>query len=109
MQAVPTTTISVLRGTAVTEFGDQVASLMPYLTGIPASLIERTRTGIDQTDQSFRVYRYLVCRVPYGTDVRDTDQIKDESTGSVYSVASVSVNANPVVQQDLRLDLQRTN
>ncbi len=109
MQAVPTTTVSILRGTVTTEFGDTVASRAPYLTGIPASLIERTRTGISQTDQSFRVYRYSVCRLPYGTDVKDTDQVKDESTGSVYTIASVSVNANPVVQQDLRLDLQRTN
>ena len=109
MQATATTTVSVLRGTTTTEFGDVIASLTPYLTGIPASLIERTRTGISQSDQSFRVYRYVVARLPYGTDVTDTDQIKDESTGIVYSIASVSVNANPVVQQDLRLDLQRTN
>jgi hypothetical protein len=109
MIATPTTTVSVLRGTTTTEFGDVVASGSAYLTGIPASLIERTRTGISQTDQSFRVYRYTVARLPYGTDVKDTDQIKDESTGAVYSIASVSVNANPVIQQDLRLDLQKTN
>jgi hypothetical protein len=109
MQAVPTTTVSVLRGTTVTEFGDTVDSGAVYLSGIPASLIERSRTGISQTDEALRVYRYLVCRLPYGTDVKDTDQIKDESTGEVYSIASVSVNANPVVQQDLRLDLKRTN
>lgn len=109
MQSVPTTTVSVLRGTAATEFGDTVDSGAVYLSGVPASLIERSRTGIDQSDEAVRVYRYVVCRLPYGTDVKDTDQIRDEATGAVYSVASVSVLANPVVQQDLRLDLKRTN
>jgi hypothetical protein len=109
MQAVPTTTVSILRGTTTTEFNDAVASGAVYLSGVPASLIERSRTGISQTDEAVRVYRYAVARLPYGTDVKDTDQIKDETTGTVYSIAAVSVNANPVVQQDLRLDLQHTN
>jgi len=109
MQAFPTTTVSILRGTHTTPAGDTVDSLTPVHTGIPASVMERNRNGIDSQTQDPRVYRYTVCRLPAGTDVLDTDLLKDETSGKIYSISAVSVLNSPVHTPDLRLDLQYVN
>lgn len=109
MQAVPTTTVSVLRGTSTTPAGDEVDNLTPLYTGIPASVMERTRTGIDDATQEPRVFRYTVCRLPAGTDIKDDDILLDERTGLRYAVSSVSVLSSPVHVPDLRVDLRYVN
>lgn len=109
MQAIPTTTVSILRGTTVTPAGDVVDSLTPVYTGIPASVMERTRNGIDTLTQDPRVWRFTVCRLPAGTDVLDTDLVLDESTGKRYAVSAVSVLSSPVHTPDLRVDLRYVN
>lgn len=109
MQAIPTTTVSILRGTTTTPAGDVVDSLTPAYTGIPASVMERTRNGIDTLTFEPRVYRYTTCRLPSGTDVLDTDLILDERTGKQYSISAVSRLGSFVHVPDLRLDLQYIN
>ena len=109
MQAIPTTTVSVLRGTTITPAGDEVDSLTPVYTGIPASVMERSRVGIDVSTQDPQVFHYTVCRLPAGTDVVDTDLILDEMTGKRYAVAAVSTLSSPVHTPDLRVDLRRVN
>lgn len=109
MQAFPTTTVSVLRGTSTTPAGDVVDSLTPVYTGIPASVMERSRNGIDSQTQDPRVFRYTICRLPAGTDVVDTDLIKDEASGKIYAISSVSTLNSPVHTPDLRLDLRYVN
>jgi len=109
MQAIPTTTVSILRGTDTTPAGDIVDSLTPVYTGIPASVMERTRNGIDSQTQDPRVFRYTVCRLPAGTDVKDDDLILDELSGKRYAISSVSVLNSPVHTPDLRLDLRYVN
>lgn len=109
MQAIPTTTVSILRGTTTTPAGDVVDSLTPVHTGIPASLMERNRLGIDSNTQDPRVYRFVTCRLPAGTDVLDTDLVLDETTGKRYAVSAVSVLSSFVHTPDLRVDLQYVN
>ena len=109
MQAVPTTTVSILRGTTVTPAGDEVDSLTPVHTGIPASVMERTRVGIDTQTQDPQVYHNTVCRLPAGTDVTETDLILDELTGKRYAISAVSVLSSFVHVPDLRLDLRHVN
>ena len=109
MLATATTTVSILRGTSTNSAGDVIDTGAPVYTGVIASLIERTRTGIDAAVQDIRVFRYIVCRLPAGTDVLDTDQILDETTSLVYNISAVSRLANPFITSDLRLDLQRVN
>lgn len=109
MQAFPTTTVSILRGTTITPAGDEVDSLTPVYTGIPASVMEQSRRGIDTQTQDPRVYRYTTCRLPSGTDVLDTDILLDEISGRRYAIAAVSVLNSPVHTPDLRLDLTYVN
>lgn len=105
----PTTTISILRGTTTTPEGDVVDSSTPLYTGVPASLMERSRLGIDQTTQDPQVYRFTVGRVAAGTDVLDTDRVLDETTGYIYSISDLGRLSSPVHTPDIRLDLKRLN
>jgi hypothetical protein len=105
----PTTTISILRGTTTTPAGDQVDTDVPLYTGVLASVMERTRTGIDSLAQDMRVYRYTVMRVAAGTDILDTDRVLDEKTNIYYAVSAVSVLGSPIHTPDLRVDLTRVN
>jgi len=86
-----------------------VDSLTPVHTGIPASVMERSRVGIDASTQNPQVYHYTVCRLPSGTDVTETDLILDELTGKKYAIAAVSTLSSFVHVPDLRLDLNRVN
>lgn len=109
MQSIPTTTVSILRGTTTTAAGDEVDSLAPVYTGIPASVMERNRVGIETQTQNPQVYHYTICRLPAGTDVTETDLILDERTGQRYAIAAVSVLSSFVHTPDLRLDLRHVN
>lgn len=108
MLARATTRVSVLRGTTVDVFGDEADASTVHASGIPASLVEQTRVATTRDDPTPRVIRYTVGRVPASTDVTEDDRIKDEQTNEIYIVTAVSKNANPAMQQPLRLDLKRT-
>lgn len=108
MQAIATTRISVLRGTSVDAYGDEVDIDTPVASGIPASLTEQSRRVTTRDDPTPRIVRYTVARVAAGTDIQDLDRVRDERTGAVYIVDAVSSMANPAVTPDIRLDLRRT-
>ncbi|MEV0220892.1 hypothetical protein [Streptomyces sp. NPDC050704] len=108
MLALATTTVSVLRGTSADAFGDETDAATPHATGIPASLIESTRTAQEPVTGTPRIIRTHICRLPATTDVTEDDRIKDERTSEIYIVVSVTKNSNPVLTQPLRADLKRT-
>lgn len=108
MIATATTSISVLRGTSVDAFNDEVDTNTVAASGIPASLVEQTRRVTTRDDPTPRIIRYAVGRVTAGTDVTDQDRIRDERTGATYIVEAVSSMNSAAVAADLRLDLRRT-
>lgn len=108
MQAIATTTVSVLRGTTTDAYGDEKDTDTPISAGIPASLTEQSRRVTTRDDPTPRIVRYAVARVPARTDVRDQDRIRDDRTGAIYIVDAVSSMANPTAVPDIRLDLRRT-
>ena len=108
MLALATTRITVYRGTTTDDYGDEQDTDTPVYTGIPASIIEQSRRVTTRDNPTPRIVRYPVGRVTAGTDIQDQDRIRDERTGAVYIVDSVSQMANPAVASDLRLDLRRT-
>jgi hypothetical protein len=105
----PTTTVSILRGTATNDAGDVIDADTAVYTGVLASVMERNRTTIDTQTQDPRVVRTTTMRVAAGTDILDTDRVRDEVTGKVYAVAGVSVLSSPVHTPDLRVDLKYVN
>ncbi len=108
MTFTPTTTVSILRGTTVNDWGDEVDSDTTVATGIPASVMERTLTDIDPSSGDPRTARAVVGGVPAGTDVRDGDRLRDERTDITYAIRSISALSNPVFTPSVRLDLDRT-
>ncbi|MCX5365943.1 hypothetical protein OG864_45415 [Streptomyces sp. NBC_00124] len=103
-----TTTVSILRGTTEDEFGDEADTATTLAVGIPASLIEATRTAMEPVSGTPRIIRTHVCRLPPAVDVTENDRIKDEQTNEIYIVVAVTKNSNPVLAQPLRADLKRT-
>lgn len=107
MNAVATTTVAVLRGTTTDDYGDTVDGSTAVLTGVPASILEQRRVIATESDPQPRAVITYTGRVSAGTDIRDSDRIRDERTSAVYIVDSAHQVANPVHTLDLRLDLRR--
>ncbi len=108
MQAIATTTVSILRGTTTDDYGDEQDTDTPVATGVPASLTEQSRRVTTRDDPTPRIVRYAVARLPARTDVTDQDRIRDERTGAVYIVDAVSGMTNPAFEVDRRRDRRRT-
>jgi len=108
MQAVATTLLAVLRGTETDAYGDERDNDTVAASGIPASLTEQTRRVTTREDPTPRIVRYAVARVAAGTDIRDQDRVRDQTTGATYIVDAASTMTNPALAVDLRLDLRRT-
>ena len=107
MIATPTTTVTVLGGTETGPYDDPAESNTEVATGIPASIIEGRQIVATEADQQARVIRYYTGRLPHGTTVDDSQRIRDERTGDVYSIDNVTAPVNPIIPQDVRLDLRR--
>ncbi|MCX4504566.1 hypothetical protein OOK53_18940 [Streptomyces anulatus] len=108
MYVLPTTTISVLRGTVLDEFLDEADTTTVVATGVPASLIEQTRRPYTPDNPTPRVIRYSIARLSSDADIRESDRIKDESTNRIYIIEAVSSTTGFGMCNDLRLDLKQT-
>lgn len=107
MNGVATTTIAILRGTSTDDYGDEVDTSTEVATGIPASIQEQRQTVTTPDDPQPRVVRVYTGRVKAGTDVQTGDRIKDETTDDIYVIDQFSQVANPILRNDIRLDLRR--
>lgn len=111
MRALANTRVTVLTGTTTSEWGDPVDSTTPSTNpaqrGIPASLIEQTRTVTTPESTVPRVIRYTVARLPAGVPVGNEDRIRDDRTNTIYAITAVTLPSGVGHTQDLRLDLKR--
>jgi hypothetical protein len=107
--AVPTTTVTILGGSTNSDYGDVLDSDEPAGTGIPASIIEGRQIVATEADQQARAIRYYTGRLPHGTIVTDSNRLRDELTGDTYVIDNVTAPRNPIMEQDVRLDLRRVN
>lgn len=109
MKAMPTTWVTVRRGTQESPFGDvEDAPGSVVASHIPFSLLEiQTRAQDPVTGRPQQVVQY-VGRVSPTWVVPDVDdRIVDESTGATYLVRSVQQPPGPAHVNDVRLDLHR--
>jgi hypothetical protein len=109
MIATPTTTVDVLRGTTTNAYGDEIDAdtVVPGMTGLPASIIEQRQRPHQPKDSEDRIVRYFKGRMNRGLDVRKGDRLRD-ATGTVYIVENLYQQANPFWSQDLSFDLSLT-
>lgn len=107
MYALATCTVSILRGTSTNQFGDTVDNGTVAASGIPASIIVRTKSVSDAGTQTPRVIQQVMGAIGSNVDIRDTDQLRDDTHGITYSIQSVIQPNGPGLTPDLQLELLR--
>lgn len=87
---IPTTTVALLRGTTVDTFGDEIDVDVPITTGLPAAVTENAQRSYRRAEGRGGQVETFTVRLRPGTDVTEQDRLRDERTGAVYLVTSVS-------------------
>lgn len=105
MYSRATTKITIYRGQGVDDWGDTIDNDTPAATGVLASILEQKIWSSPEVTTQPHNYRYARLRVKKGTDVRVNDRIYDERLHQTWTITNISPYQNPVVGQDLRIDL----
>jgi hypothetical protein len=85
-----TGTCSLLRGTSFNQFGDQIDADVPVIASLPCAIIETGKTTQDPSSQTPRTIREIVAYVPQYAGAITTDRIRDDATGDVFIIISVT-------------------
>lgn len=109
MRSVANCTVSVLRGSETDDYGDTADTGNVVADRVPASILETVRRTTRRADDRAQTVLYFTGRVDPRVDVRQNDRLRDERTGAVYLVTSLSRVGNPVTVNDSRLDLERVS
>jgi hypothetical protein len=99
--------VSVLRGTTTDQWGDAVDNGAVAASGIPAFIIVRSRQVFDPSTQTPRTVQTIRGAVGSAVDIRDTDQILDETHDVIYAVESVTQPLAAGITPDTELELRR--
>src|SRR5690606_38127035 len=105
MYSRATTKVSILRGQSDDEWGDKNDNDTIVASGVLASTLEQKTWSSPEVSTQPHNYRYARLRVKKGTDVQTNDRIKDERTNDIWLITNISPIQNPVLGQDLRIDL----
>lgn len=103
--------VSVLRGTTTNAFGDTVDVGDPInsvvATDIPAFIAVKSKTVTDPGTQTPRMVQTIRAAVGSEVDIRDTDQLFDDTHGVTYAVEAVTQPLAAGITPDLELELRR--
>lgn len=103
--------VSVLRGTATNEFGDTVdVGADPsavVATDIPAFIAVKSETITDPSTQTPRVVQTIRGAIGSDVDIRDTDQLYDDTHDVTYAVEAVTQPLAAGITPDQELELRR--
>jgi hypothetical protein len=104
------TTATIYRGSTSNQFGDQVDSNVPLMTGIPVTLVETGKNVQDPSTPTPRTIRQIYCNVPQWTGVTLSDRLMDESTGDIYIIIGIKTPPTTIgAPVDTVLDLRRVS
>ena len=111
MYALASTTVSILRGTTTNQWGDQVddPNASAVATGVPVDITVINTNAFDPTSQQIRTIRTISGAIQSDTDIKETDRLRDDATGVVYIVESVTQRMDPGFVGDLELVLKQVN
>jgi hypothetical protein len=102
--------VSILRGTTTDPWGDPKDRDEAVHTGIPASVMLVRSAITTVSDGRPQQVGFLVGRVPAGTDILNEDRLKDESSGEIFIVDAVNLQAqSAILDSGIRLDLRRVS
>lgn len=108
MIALASTTVAVLRGSTTSAYGDEQDADTSVATGVPLGLTPASQASTRSADARPQEVEFFRGRAPAGTDIRVGDRLQDERSSAIYLVTGSHQAANPILAQDLALDLTRT-
>lgn len=104
--------VTVLRGTTTNAWGDEIdddATAQVIASGVPVSLSVTNTNTSDPTTQQIRTVRSISGSIQSDTDVRETDRLRDDATGALFVVESVTDTLGPGFVGDLELVLKQVS
>ena len=107
MIGLATATVSVLRGTQTSAFGDEVDADTIVQTGVPIGIMPARQAATRSASDRSQEVEYSRGRVSAGTDIRMGDRLQDEGSAYIYVVTGTHQAVNQILTQDLALDLER--
>jgi len=107
MLALSTGRYSILRGSTLNDYGDEIDGTAAVAANVLGSVVERTRTNFDPATSRVSTIRYLVGRFGPETEIRDGDRIRDDITNETFLVTSVARGANLAGKSDVVVDLTK--
>lgn len=105
----PTTTCSILRtdGEPEDEFGDPVDNETVHSSGNYISIIETETKQFLPAEKRLTVIRSNLGRLRANVDVKETDRIKDELNGTIYTIENMVKPSDPNGTVATRLELKK--
>lgn len=104
---IPSTTVSILRGEVIDEFGDPKDSDVSVAAGVPISITENNQRVYIAAEGRLTIIRQQIGRVRPGFDIREKDRLRDDRTGDIYLVEGISQPLSGVRTLDQRIFLRR--
>ena len=108
MRAKASCKISILRGTEINSYGDEVDTTTPVYSGVRCSLLEQTRRVYLPAEGATRIIRSYAGRVGPGTDLRKDDRIRNERNGRTYLVLDLGDPESAALDPDITFTASRT-
>ena len=106
---IATTYITILRGTAIDEFGDEVDTDTEMADRLPATIVETSQRTWNPVEQRAGVIEQYTIRLRPSVNVAENDRIRDERTGVIYQVREVSNPPSLVGLADRRVTAVRVS
>jgi len=109
LYAIASTTCSILRGTTTNQWGDVIddPNAAVIATGVSVALDVTNTQAFDPTTQQIRLIRSIRGAIQSDTDIRENDRLRDDTSGVVYMVESVTDTLGPGYVGDLELVLKQ--
>lgn len=83
------TRLTIMRGTAANDYGDESDVGLPLYTHVPAAINESSKTVFDAATQRPQIIRTSVCVVQGWVDVLTSDTLMDETTGNFFMIEDI--------------------
>lgn len=106
---IPNTTVSILRGETIDEYGDPKDSDVSVNSGVPMSIVEESRRVFLAVEGRLTIIREFIGRVRPGFDIRESDRLRDDKSGRVYLVEGISQPSLATGTSDKRIFLRRVD
>lgn len=104
---LPSTTLTVFRGAAVDDYGDETDTTLAIALAVPAAVTEVRQRSWRPVEQRGGVADRYTIRLRPGVDVTEEDRLRDDNTGAIYQVQEVNKPARIVGAPDLRITAVR--